>query len=252
MSEVESDENGKQRRQHLFWRYDLLDPGGHRLNVRAAGCGTSAAVTQLDGQPIPDGGIDEQEKNAVGDPARTVRVKVEWTWNGSHSRELSPERFMPLRSEHFQIEAVPAWTWRSQNYLSMLERLYALEREATGRRGPALVRIRWRKEGGGCATVGRATGGQKLGCQLPIRGYERMDDPFGVAIPSPHEMLHNFGYQHGPEMGRLQGLVKAEFSLYRWYIVDHPEVVPTIVQGVRADAVEKPTVKKKARHKKRP
>jgi hypothetical protein len=91
-----------------------------------------------------------------------------------------------------------------------------------------------------------------LWCFLPFRGYERKDDPFAVALPAPHEMLHTFGYQHGPEMGRLQRLVKSEFSRYRWYIVDHPEIAPTIVQGIRSDVLEKPTLGKGAGEKKKP
>ena len=81
---------------------------------------------------------------------------------------------------------------------------------------------------------------------MPFHGYEEKNDPFAVTRFVPHEMLHTFGYHHSDEMYHLQKLVNAEFSRYRWFMVDHPEVAPVIVQGFRADAVEKkPVVKKK-------
>ncbi len=226
--------HGGKQSSHLLWRYDLLDPGGHRLNIRAANCGAAGVATRVDGKPVPDGAIDEQERTAIGDPTRSMRVEVEWTWNGSRSREVPPESLVSVRSQHFQIEAVPAWTWRSQSYLSMLERLYSIERTTTSRPGPASVRVRWRNNPrSGTAAVGRRTGGQRLSCSLPFRAYEASDDPFGSRIgPSliAHEMLHNFGYSHGPEMDRMVELVASEFARYRWYIIDHPEIVPMMAQ----------------------
>ena len=87
--EVTSDEKGRQRRQHLFWRYDLLDAGGHCLNVHASSCGAEGKATRLNGKPIPNGTVDEQGQATTDDPTRTVRVRVQWTWNGSHSLEVS-------------------------------------------------------------------------------------------------------------------------------------------------------------------
>ncbi len=136
----------------------------------------------------------------------------------------------------------------------MLERCHALEREATGRRGPASINVNWRKNTNNAkAMIGKQKGGQnRVWCSLPFRGYEKSDSPFNVPQFVVHEMLHTFGYNHGDEMRHLQQLVKSECSHYRWYIVDHPEVAPMIVQGLRADAVEKkPAVKKKAGHKKK-
>ncbi len=237
---------------HLFWRYDLLDPGGHRLNVAAAGCCAVGTAARIDGKKMPNGRLTHEEKKAIGNPSRAIRVKVEWTWNGRHSHELSPEPFVILRSAHFEIDAIPAWTWRSQNYLSMLERFYAIEREVTGRPGPASVNIDWRnKTHNAKATVGRPRGGQKrIWCSLPFKGYEKSADLFGSPKFVAHEMLHNFGYHHKDGMRRLQRLVTSEFSRYRWYIVDHPEIVPMIEQGIPADATKKPPMKKKVRRKK--
>lgn len=253
---------GDKHVQHLLWRYDLLDPGGQRLNVRGANCGAAATATRRDGKPLPNGAVDEKEQTAIGDLGRGVRVKVNWTWNGSQSRELSPVGFAPLRSEHFQLQAVPAWTWHSQNYLSMFEHLYTLEREVTGRPGPALAHILWRTNRGGLATVGRSTGGQDLRICLSLHGYEEKSDPLDRARFSSHELLHSFGYHHRNEAERavihdLNVEVVAEFLRYRWYLVDHPDVLPLMVQVGPADAAQKPKAKKektpthKKGHKKR-
>jgi hypothetical protein len=135
----------------------------------------------------------------------------------------------------------------------MLEHCYAIERQVTGRRGPAFVNVEWRENPhSALAICGRASGGQVRRCWLPFHGYEEKNDPFNVTRFVPHEMLHTFGYHHSDEMYHLQKLVNLEFSRYRWFMVDHPEAAPAIVQGVPADAVDKkPVAKKKKGHKKK-
>lgn len=240
-----------QRTPHLVWRYDLLDPGGHRLNVRAGNCGVTGTAARADGKPLPDGPLDEEQQKSIGDPTRSVRVGIQWTWNGPQSRELSPEGFVPLRSEHFRLEAIPAWIWRSQNYLSIFERLYLHERAVTGRPGPSSVAIHWRKNAGSAAAgIGRAKGGQHLGCSMPFPAYERCNDPFVAPWASAHELMHTFGYNHGEEMRSAVDPSGSLFTRYRWHIVDHPEAVPLIAAVVPAEAVEKPKAVKKSGPKK--
>lgn len=221
------EEDGAKWWPHLTWRVDLLDPGGHRLNIYQKNCGVSWTARRTDGNAIPNGRIDDNERKRVGEPARAIRVKLDWTWNGNQSREISPEAFVPLRSERFQIATVPAWAWQSCNYLSKLERYYRVLRAVTGRPGPASIKVDWRNNTHNAkAIIGRASGGGKdIWCSLPFQGYERNEDPFNEPWFMGHELLHTFGYGHGDEMTQLQKRVEFEFSRFRWYMVDNPRVM---------------------------
>lgn len=218
------EEDGDKWWPHLVWRVDLFDPGGYRLNLREKDCGVISTARRTDGMPIPSGRVDGDERKRIGELGQSLRIKVDWTWNGNQSCELSPATFVPLRSEHFRIASVPAWQRQSWNYLSKLERYYRVLRAVTGRPGPASFKLDWRNNTHNAkAIVGGASGGGKdIWCSLPFRGYEQNDDPFSEPWFLGHELLHTFGYHHGDEMSHLQKLAEFQFRRYRWYVVDNP------------------------------
>lgn len=224
------EEDGGKWWPHLLCRVDLLDPGGHRLDVERRPGGFTWTARRRDGKSIPSGRVDEAERKQMGELSQALQFHIEWTWNGKHSCERSPTTFVPAHSQHFRIVAVPAWQWQTWNYLAKVERYYRVLRAVTGRPGPASFRLDWRNNTHNAKAIvaGAEGGGKDIWCSLPFRGYENNHDPFNEPWFLGHELLHTFGYHHGNEMTQLQKIAEFQFARYRWHVVDNPRTAVEI------------------------
>lgn len=206
----------------------MLDPGGHVLDVSRSDCRVQTTAQLVNGQPVPFGPLDSVQKEQLGNPRDTVRIKIDWIWKEPQSRQLVPESFQEVCSQHFRIFAVPFWRYQTTLYLAQLERCWVANRAVTGRPGPNFTRVDWRHNSHDArALIGRAEGGQTdLWMSMPFVGYENCMNPYEETVFMKHEMLHTFGYGHGEEMDRMEQLAGVHYRLYRWYLVDNPQAPP--------------------------
>ena len=224
-------EDGGDSVRQFVWRADLLDDGGLNADIYPKETGISWTLHDVHGTPIRDGLYANAEVTAVGDVPQKLRCDMRWTWGRTFARTIPVEPYTNVRSEHFLFSAVPAWDWETRNYLTKLERYYRVEQKATGRAGFASSQIYWRDHTYNAkALVGNPGGGDSgLWCSFPFRGYEDNHDPFTEPQFVGHELLHNFGYEHGDAMAGMQAEVERLFADYRWYMQDHPAEPITLV-----------------------
>jgi hypothetical protein len=214
---------------HFVWRAGLANADDHIVNVYDQAAGVSSSIHRVDGKEVPSDRVDDATREQLGDLTQSLRVRLNWTWNGPQSREIAPRGYEDIRSDHFRIESVPLWPWQSRNYLTKLERARLILREITQRPGPRTFNIDWRHNTHNArASIG---GEDWVWCSLPFRGYEENHDPFSHPWFMIHEMLHNFGYHHGDEMGRLQNEGQFLFEVYRWHLIDNPGLTVPIEPG---------------------
>jgi hypothetical protein len=211
-----------------FWnRTDFVDPGGHLLDQSKSKLGLSSVLWVVHGA--------KRQKASESPPildkfeAKIIHAEMHYTFGGEpKSVECVGEGLKQMRSSHFSIDSPGAWQFRGRAYLACLEKLRTFAKENTSRRGPASFNVDWRSNPNNAKSiVGSVEGGAKdLWMSFPLWTLEAYEDPFaeptfqGGTRFVGHEILHGFGYNHGPEMGALQDRSQAQYSNLRWKSVE--------------------------------
>ncbi|QEG42065.1 hypothetical protein [Roseimaritima ulvae] len=193
----------------------LSDPSGIEIDLKASQIDWSENFTFRNGLPLPRNPLDKVSLGLLADPVDTVRTRVAWNWASNREAVLRPMSFVPFRSEHFTLDAPPAWRDRSEIYLSQLEHCYGVLRRNTGRKGPRKTDLRWRLN---THNAKAKVGGKTSWMSMPLKGLYEAGDPFGHPWFMVHEMLHTFGYNHGSSMTKQVNMGRRELALTRWQI----------------------------------
>lgn len=83
--------------------------------------------------------------------------------------------------------------------------------------------IRWHRDGGAALAQ---VGGKSPWVNMPFTPLVRNFGVYDVPWALPHEMLHNFGYNHGEKMNAANDATIHKLGLFQWYMADHPELTP--------------------------
>jgi hypothetical protein len=227
---------------HAAWGAGLRDESGSLLSAKQSKIGWSA-VASIDGGKTwatATSLFEDNARKAVEPLLEKVRVKVKWDLGSSggggggdgeastapaQERILDPTRFVPFKSEHYELPAPSAWEGRATDYLRKLERVHSVLVETTGRPGPNMTHIQWRLKGGLALSGASGPAGRRGHMSMPFSGLSN-DDCFDLPWAFQHEMLHTFRYPHGETMDEENREGSAKYGELRWYLVDHVEAKP--------------------------
>jgi hypothetical protein len=175
--------------------------------------------------------IPEKAGDLAVDPKR-IFVEGEYLLDGKRQRfNVDAEGFIQLKRGRISIECPSAWIWRGKSFIDCVENIRRLVAKNTSRPGPNSFDIDWQlNEHNAKANVGNEHGGQEnVRMWFPYWTFQTFSDPFvepwfGRRDPYvAHEMLHTFGYNHGPELSGLEWKTESEYVSYRWIALDRGE-----------------------------
>ena len=146
------------------------------------------------------------------DPPETVAVSVSVVPRGP-----PPDAWVEMKSEHFTLKAPPVWRQKGEHYLALLERSHASWRTHSGWRGPLMVGVGWRRN---THNAKAQVGGDTPWLSIPFKGLREAETPYDMPWFLVHELGHNFGYHHGPEMDAGEAAVNELNDRERWKDVD--------------------------------
>jgi hypothetical protein len=142
---------------------------------------------------------------------------LSWSWGGEQVHRGAPDAWEELKSEHFTLRAPPVWREKAEHYLAMLERSHASWRTHSGRNGPRLTSVGWRRN---THNAKAQVGGDTPWMSMPFKGLREAEGPYDFPWFLVHEMGHTFGYHHGAEMEAGEQAVHELNDRERWKDVD--------------------------------
>jgi hypothetical protein len=211
----------------LFWVVSLVDPNGQVVDDSHSGFNIKPQASLDNAEwtsESPYHGIDTKKLNNL---TTRLRLRVTSDLPDLSDVPVTPQPFVTVADNKYSLRIPGSWTFRGRVYLSKLERLNAASRMASGRPGPAQVTINWRmKVNDAWAIVGDPKGdGRGLWMSMQVNGLA-VDDLFEEPWAMTHEMMHTFGYNHGPEMNKQISRALFLFNLGRWEAWDNRGFVP--------------------------
>jgi hypothetical protein len=223
------EETGEGWRPHYRQRFDLADAAGRLLDTTKSKVDLRLTVYQSRPGATERQILASEKLQAKQFDAKTLTADARFSYSGKpQTLEAVGEPFVEYRSAHFRIVSPRALQWQARLFLSSLEQVRQITRENTGRLGPASFNVDWRSNGHNAKSlVGDAKGGGKdLWMSFPYWTFEKFHDPvdepwFSKRDPYVcHEILHAFGYYHGPEMTRFEHAAEARYRELRWSATD--------------------------------
>ncbi len=212
----------------LFWVVSLTDPAGHVVDETTTAMLNLKTMASLDNDPwttaSPYQSVDAAKLKNLN---TRLRLRVTSDLAGFKDLMVPPGPFVVVASSKYSLRIPGAWAFRGRLYLAKLERMNAACRLATGRKGPAQVNINWRINfNDAWAIVGNPAGGDRgIWMSMQMNGLAA-DDLFQEPWALTHEMMHNFGFGHGPPMNHAIDRALFLFNLGRWQAWDNRASVP--------------------------
>jgi len=206
--------------QHLWWDITLGDPENHLLNTSASKIDWSPFISTSDGRSVKVAPLLPDDVKRLGNLNETLTVGASYWLYGPQTNSLRPALFAEFHSSRLSTETPPFYDWNTRVYLSKAER----EIDYIGRAGndplPSNVHLQifWWFNNGGVGGNNRV----RMPILSLIQGNDWYAHPWGIA----HEMLHNFGYGHTPEMDRMDRGAQEYMEQFRFDVSDHPDYVP--------------------------
>jgi hypothetical protein len=206
--------------QHLWWDITLGDPENHLLDASASKLDWKPVILTSDGRPAKVAPLLPDDVKRLGNLRETLIARAYYWLDDPQTISLRPALFAEFHSARLSTETPPYYDWNTRVYLSKAER----ELDYIGRAGneplaaKVHLQINWWFNNGG---VG---GGNAV--RMPIISLTERNDwythPWGIA----HEMMHNFGYGHTPEMDRMDRETQDCMEQFRFKVADHPDYAP--------------------------
>ena len=221
---VISKDNGEKR---LRWEATLIDGERREVLMKDSKLSWKSTIRFNDGKEKPKNPLTDDTRKLVGKPEQTMQVMASWNWGGQQEYSEPPSPLAEYRSEHFVLCAPQSWYNRARGYLGVLERSFEACQKRTGRNGPKQIDIRWRAN---THNAKARVGGRYSWMSMPFRGLERATDPFRKPWFMVHEMIHTFGYHHGPKMTQLIDESGKLIGQAKWLPLDQEDHLGTTVK----------------------
>lgn len=209
---------------HFLWGADLVDSYGHIVDVDKSAIDWKMTGRTPEGEIKENVEINEEQKKLCSEPHEVLRVDVSYNLGqGPINITLVPVKFQSYSIPGFETSAPPHWQLQAANYIAKARRVYGCIEEVEGKPGDHTTTIQWHnKTGIAWGTVG----GKKAWIMMPFRQLQNGFDHYATPWALPHEMLHNFKYNHGEKMNATSKAVGHKLELFRWYMADHPTISP--------------------------
>ena len=169
---------------------------------------------------------DQANAPALAATAKKLSVKAAWDFGGHVEDVLQPQPAQSFHIGDYNFNLPPMLAWQAISYGDKLQQLHMIEIPVTRRTGPSQENVNfWLTGNVAVAGIGSVNGGGVETLNMPIQALDTWDY-FEFPWALPHEMLHNFGYDHSPAMYRLQEMAGGMFNGLRWTAVDNPGWLP--------------------------
>ncbi len=219
---IVNEDLGRPNARQLWTEVSLIDSQGHVLDLAASEVDWRAEVRSREDWPLPEPPLDDEAVALLGDPTQSLDLLLRYRWLEDHELTLTFAETVPVEHGRFRT-LVPAYLEdRAHAYLGKAQRVYRFIEEFRGKRGGPDHSIElkwWLHPGGAVAAFGSIT--------MPVRAMTEVWDDYDLPWALTHEMLHAFGYPHGPELDRVDGGAKALFTRWRWRMEDDPGRLPS-------------------------
>ena len=174
---------------HLLYEATLLDEGGHEIHVRDSKI-KFASQEKVHGERPPKNPLDDSEKALVGKPAESVTFKIAWKWIDQQRREFAPAPFKTYETRKFALSAPAGWPGRARLYLAAAEKMQAMMRIVTGRKGRKKTQINWRV---GTRRWSNSYKGKYAKVKVAFKGLQDMESSLEMPKYLSKPMMNNFG-----------------------------------------------------------
>ena len=210
--------------KHLWWEITLADPQNYLVDTAGSTIDWKPAVTSPDGRPITPAPLLPEDVERLGNLKDTLIAGASYRMDSPQHVAAHPDPFVSCHTDHFFSRVPPYHDWNTRAYLAKMER--ELEMIARARQQPLAPNLHFKLQF--WLTEGLAVGGNNS-VSMPFSEYLDCRDWFSHPWAIAHEMLHNFGYGHSREMNRLDHDVQEQMARFQWYVADHPEYVPQLL-----------------------
>ena len=200
-----------------FFEGCLVDAAGREIDLWRSRIKYEAKLLARDGRKIPEEALDDEWREAFDAPSGKLGTELTWSWGGEQVHRGAPDAWVEMKSEHFTLKAPPVWRQKGEHYLALLERSHASWRTHSGWRGPLMVGVGWRRN---THNAKAQVGGDTPWLSIPFKGLREAETPYDMPWFLVHELGHNFGYHHGPEMDAGEAAVNELNDRERWKDVD--------------------------------
>ena len=174
---------------HLMYEATLVDEGGHEIHVRDSKI-DFASQEKVHGERPPKNPLDDSEKALVGNPLDSVRFKIEWKWIDQQRKEFEPVAFQKFETRKFSLNAPNGWPGRARLYLAAMEKMQAMMRVVTGRKGRKKTQINWRV---GTKRWSNSYKGKYAKVKVAFKGLREMESSHEMPKYVTKPLMNNFG-----------------------------------------------------------